>query len=217
MTQICKFSTKPATIVDGGYKRGQYIVWLNLSVSENQDTEVNPLDKFESVTDRLVLSSHSIISFIEAVEDKHLAIASNEEIAAILTYFQMESDIESWKAIRQKQIRGYDQTEKVNCFYLAGQPLWLDKATRVGLVNSVSAEKRDGCTITDLWFGNIMIQLPVDDALSKLDKIELYAKQCYNVTARHIADIEKINSIEELRDYDITSDYPPFLELNITE
>lgn len=62
-----------------------------------------------------------------------------------------------------------------------------------------------------------MIQLPVDDALSKLDKIELYAKQCYNVTARHIADIEKINSIEELRDYDITSDYPPFLELNITE
>ncbi len=216
MKQICRFNTRPSTIVDGGYKKGRYTVWLNLSVSEIQEQE-NQSERFESITDRLVLSNNNVASFLKAVDEKHLAIATNEEVMAILQYFQAETDIESWKAIRQLQVKGYDQTDKVNCFYLAGQPLWLDKATRVGLVNSVSAEKRDGCQITDLWFDNIMIQLTVDDALTKLDKIELYAKSCYNVTAKHIAEIEQLNSLNELQQYDITADYPPFLELNINE
>lgn len=216
MKQICRFNTRPATIVNGGYKKGRYIVWLNLSVSEISEQD-NQSEKFESITDRLLLSDHNVASFLEAVDEKHLAVATNDELMSILRYFQSENDIESWKAIRQLQIKGYDQTDKVNCFYLAGQPLWLDKATRVGLVNSVSAEKRDGSKSTDLWFGNIMIQLQVDDALAKLDKIELYAKSCYNVTAKHIAEIEQINSVNELQQYDITADYPPFLELNINE
>lgn len=214
MKQICRFNTRPATIVNGGYKKGRYTVWLNLNVSEIPEQD-NQSERFESITDRLVLSDNNVASFLNTVDEKHLAIATNEELMAILQYFKSENDIESWKAIRQLQIKGYDQTDKVNRFYLAGQPLWLDKATRVGLVNSVSAEKRDGCKTTDLWFDNIMIQLPVDDALTKLDKIELYAKSCYNVTARHIAEVERANTIEELQIYDITVDYPPFLELNI--
>lgn len=216
MKQICRFNTRPATIVDGGYKKGRYTVWLNLSVSEIGKPDIDS-EKFESITDRLVLSNNSVASFLEVVDEQHLAIASNDELMSILKYFQSENDIESWKAIRRKQIKGYDQTEKVNCFYLSGLPLWLDKATRVGLVNSISAEKREGNEVTDLWFESIMIQLPVDDALAKLDKIELYAKNCYNVTASHIAEIEQIDNLEELQQYDITAEYPPFLELQINQ
>lgn len=216
MKQICRFNTRPATIVDGGYKKGRYTAWLNLSVSEIGKPDIDS-EKFESVTDRLVLSNNSVASFLEVVDEQHLAIASNDELMSILKYFQSENDIESWKAIRRKQIKGYDQTEKVNRFYLSGLPLWLDKATRVGLVNSISAEKREGNEVTDLWFESIMIQLPVDDALAKLDKIELYAKNCYNVTASHIAEIEQIDNLEELQQYDITAEYPPFLELQINQ
>lgn len=216
MTQICRFNTRPATIVSGSYKKGRQIVWLNLSVSEIPEQD-NQLEQFESITDRLVLLEHDITSFLKEVNEKHLAIATNDELHEILKFFQSENDVESWKAIRTLQIQGYDQTDKVNCFYLAGQPLWLDKATRVGLVNSISAEKRDGCEITDLWFGNIMIQLPVEDALNKLDKIELYAKNCYNVTAKHIAKIEQINDLKTLQQYDITAGYPAFLKLEINE
>lgn len=216
MKQICRFNTRPATIVDGGYKKGRYTVWLNLSVSEIGKPDIDS-EKFESITDRLVLSNNSVVSFLEVVDEQHLAIASNDELMSILKYFQSENDIESWKAIRRKQIKGYDQTEKVNRFYLSGLPLWLDKATRVGLVNSISAEKREGNEVTDLWFESIMIQLPVDDALAKLDKIELYAKNCYNVTASHIAEIEQIDNLEELQQYDITAEYPPFLELQINQ
>lgn len=214
MKQICRFNTSPATIVDGGYRKGRYTVWLNLSVSEIEESGIEP-EKFESITDRLVLSNNSVTSFLEVVDEQHLAIATNDELMNILKHFQSENDIESWKAIRRKQIEGYDQTDKVNRFYLAGQPLWLDKATRVGLVNSIQAEKRDGIAITDLWFGNIMIQLPVDEALAKLDRVELYAKSCYNVTARHIALIELTDTLQELQQFDITADYPPFLELEI--
>lgn len=216
MKQICRFNTRPATIVDGGYKKGRYTVWLNLSVSEIGKPDIDS-EKFESITDRLVLSNNSVASFLEVVDEQHLAIASNDELMSILKYFQSENDIESWKAIRRKQIKGYDQTEKVNRFYLSGLPLWLDKATRVGLANSISAEKREGNEVTDLWFESIMIQLPVDDALAKLDKIELYAKNCYNVTASHIAEIEQIDNLEELQQYDITAEYPPFLELQINQ
>ena len=216
MKQICRFNTRPATIVDVGYKKGRYTVWLNLSVSEIGKPDIDS-EKFESITDRLVLSNNSVASFLEVVDEQHLAIASNDELMSILKYFQSENDIESWKAIRRKQIKGYDQTEKVNRFYLSGLPLWLDKATRVGLVNSISAEKREGNEVTDLWFESIMIQLPVDDALAKLDKIELYAKNCYNVTASHIAEIEQIDNLEELQQYDITAEYPPFLELQINQ
>lgn len=216
MKQIYRFNTRPATIVDGGYKKGRYTVWLNLSVSEIGKPDIDS-EKFESITDRLVLSNNSVASFLEVVDEQHLAIASNDELMSILKYFQSENDIESWKAIRRKQIKGYDQTEKVNRFYLSGLPLWLDKATRVGLVNSISAEKREGNEVTDLWFESIMIQLPVDDALAKLDKIELYAKNCYNVTASHIAEIEQIDNLEELQQYDITAEYPPFLELQINQ
>lgn len=214
--QLCKFNIRPDTIVNGGLKKGRYIVWLNLNVVE-ANAQDDTLEPFESFTDRLILSNHDITSFLEAVDEKHIAIATNDEIMAIMQYFKVESDIQSWKAIRQLQIKGYDQTENVNKFYLIGQPLWLDKATRVGLVNSISAEKRSGCLLTDLWFGNTMIQLPVDEALSKLDQIELYAKECYNVTAKHIADVEQTDSIQELQEYDITLDYPSFLELNIIE
>lgn len=216
MTQICRFDSRPATIVSGSYKKGRQIVWLNLGVSELSEPN-SQSEKFESLTDRLVLVNHDISSFLKAVDEKHLAIATNEELMKIMKFFQSENDIESWKAIRALQIKGYDQTDNVNRFYLAGLPLWLDKATRVGLVNSISAEKRDGCENTDLWFGNIMIQLPVDDALEKLDKVELYAKNCYNVTAKHIAEIEQIDNLVALQEYDITTEYPPFLQLEINK
>lgn len=216
MTQICRFDSRPATIVSGSYKKGRQIVWLNLSVAELSEPN-NQSENFESLTDRLILLNHDITSFLKAVDEKHLAIATNEELMEILKFFQSENDIESWKSIRALQIKGYDQTDNVNRFYLAGLPLWLDKATRVGLVNSISAEKRDGCENTDLWFGNIMIQLPVDDALDKLDKVELYAKNCYNVTAKHIAEIEQIDNLVALQEYDITAEYPPFLQLEINK
>ena len=38
--------------------------------------------------------------------------------------------------------------------------------------------------------------------------LELYALECYNVTAAHKADIEALTTVEEVVAYDYESDYP---------
>lgn len=95
--------------------------------------------------------------------------------------------------------------------------MWLDKATRVGLVNSIQIEKNTGRNITTLWYQGSQFQLPVDIALSLLTQVELYALDCYNVTAKHLADIEVAESVENLQQFDIRADYPQRLDLKLTE
>ena len=217
MRQICKFNMKPPTINDGGYKKGKWIVWLNLSVLEIEQPESERNEHFQAVTDRLVLASRSITAFLDAVEPEHIALATKEELEATLNHFQSYNDIEAWKSIRKVQIQGYDSSEKVNRFYLDDLQLWLDKSTRVGLVNSITIEKKAKRATTCLWFGSHNINMDVDTALDALFQLELYALSCYNVTAQHLAWVEQCESIDELRSFDICSDYPEALQFKITE
>ena len=56
----------------------------------------------------------------------------------------------AWLAIEKRvkvaAIVEYDKSENVNVFELNGMRAWLDKATRVGLVNSLNIEKEAGRT-----------------------------------------------------------------------
>lgn len=211
MKQICKFNELPATINNGGYKKGRWIVWLNLSVSENTSAEKVESEngwKYASQTDRLVLSDNSVAGLLAEADPIHLALATTEEVEAILTYFHAENDLESWRMLRKAQVQGYDSSDKVNCFYLGELPMWFDKATRVGLVNSLNIEKAAGREISELWFDYNKIDINVDLALKLLAALELYAKDCYGVTASHIATIESAQTVEELRNFNIGADYP---------
>lgn len=107
-----------------------------------------------------------------------------------------------------EQIEAYDTSEAVNSFTLQGKQMWLPKETRVGLMNSLSIEKAAGKTDTVLWFGNESYVLPIDTAMQMLSALELYALDCYNVTAAHKADIEALTTVEEVVAYDYESDYP---------
>lgn len=213
MKQICRFNSRPATITDGGHKKGRWIIWLNLNVSELEVLDENQSERFQSVTERLVLDSNSIFSFLNVVEPAHIALATSDELAAILDYFQAYDNVEAWKVIRKIQVQGYDCSDKVNCFYLNGFPLWLDKATRVGLVNSITIEKNVKRTATCLWFGSRCINVNVDVALAALSQLELYAHECYNVTAQHLVQIEQCETVDELYSFDISADYPEMLRI----
>jgi len=211
MIQICKFNTKPATINNGGHKKGRWIVWLNLQVSEIKQPEENQYERFQSMTERLMLADRSLSAFLDVVEPAYIAEATTEELEAILHFFQVENDIEAWKSIRKVQIQGYDSSGNVNRFYLDGLALWLDKATRVGLVNSISIEKKAKRGTTCLWFGSHNVNMNVDAAIEALYQLELYALNCYNVTAQHLVQIEQCESVDELRSFDIRADYPEML------
>lgn len=45
--------------------------------------------------------------------------------------------------------------------------------------------------------------------------IEVYAKDCYNVTATHQAEVNKLTTIEEVEAYDYKTGYPEKLNLKV--
>lgn len=106
------------------------------------------------------------------------------------------------------EILQHDSSDNVNLFYVGEYPMWLDKATRVGLKLRFEAELENAMTETTLWYNGIPFQLNLDVAMKMLHAIELYASACYDVTQRHLYMIEKFNSIEELEAYDYTKGYP---------
>ena len=123
-----------------------------------------------------------------------------------VSFFDNTLDVIKEEAI--EQITEYDQSEDVNSFTLQGKQMWLPKETRVGLVNSVTIEKNAGKETTVLWFGGEKYELPVDTALQMLSALELYALECYNVTAAHKAAVNAIESVEDVVAYDYTQGYP---------
>lgn len=105
-------------------------------------------------------------------------------------------------------IKEYDKSEGVNSFTLNGKHAWLDKATRVGLVNSMTIEKGAGRTETELWLNGEMFKFNIDDVLKMLAVVELYAKECYNVTEQHIANVMEMTDVNRIWNYNYTKGYP---------
>ena len=120
-------------------------------------------------------------------------------------------------AIKNKleEITKYDVSENVNGFIYNGNTYWLDKATRVGLMNSTEILKEAGETTTTLWLGSLHVTFPVDDIIDMLSRLEIYALQCYNVTAQHKAAVSELTTIEAVEEYDITADYPQKLDFSL--
>lgn len=108
----------------------------------------------------------------------------------------------------RNKIQQYDSSSEVNIFYMGGHPMWLDKATRVGLMLRFQAEQSVGKVETTLWCGSTMYTLSITDALNMLMALELYASECYDVTQSHIANINKLQTIEELEQYNFRIGYP---------
>lgn len=113
------------------------------------------------------------------------------------------------------EINAYDTSTAVNGFKLNGNVFWLDKATRVGLMNSTEITKATGQETTDLWMDDVKLTIPCDTVIKLLSAIELYALECFNTTARHKAEVRKLKTVEEVEKYDIKEGYPKQLEITI--
>lgn len=105
-------------------------------------------------------------------------------------------------------IEKYDSSPEVNSFYIGDMQMWLDKATRTGLMLRFQAEQMAGQEQTTLWYGAHQFTLPIADAMGMLYALELYASKCYDNTQRHLAAVESLTTIEEVKAYDYTTGYP---------
>ena len=114
-----------------------------------------------------------------------------------------------------KQIETYDTSSAVNGFVLNGAVVWLDKATRVGLMNSTTIAKAMGQATTTLWLGDTKLEVGCDMAIQLLSALEMYALECFNVTAAHKKAVAELTDIGEVLSYDYTKGYPEKLMMNV--
>lgn len=140
------------------------------------------------------------------------------EVQKAFTEFSAKMDalkLKQAKVDKIAEIAAYDISDKVNGFVLNGLLVWLDKATRVGLMNSTTIAKAAGQETTTLWLGGLKLVVDCDKAIQLLSALEMYALECFNVTASHKAAVCKLKSIEEVEAYDFKTGYPKMLEMSV--
>ena len=127
-----------------------------------------------------------------------------------------EKDVlNSAKAAVLAEIEKHDTSSAVNGFMLNGLRVWLNKDTRVGLMNSTSIAKAMGQPTTTLWLGDMKLVVECDKAIQLLSALEMYALECFNVTAAHKKAVAEMSTVESVLAYDYTAGYPEMLEMRV--
>lgn len=112
-----------------------------------------------------------------------------------------------------EQIDKYDTSPSVNGFMLNGQKVWLNKDTRVGLMNGVSVAKACGMERMSLWIDGMEYVMDVARLEDLLVKVEVYAMGCYNVTAGHRMAVSGLTKLEDVLGYDFKAGYPQMVSV----
>ena len=120
------------------------------------------------------------------------------EIQKAFAEFSVKMDalkLKQAKVDKIAEIAAYDTSSSVNGFVLNGLLVWLDKATRVGLMNSTTIAKNMGQEKTTLWLGSYQLEVDCDKAIQLLSELEMYALECFNVTAAHEKAVSELDII----------------------
>lgn len=152
--------------------------------------------------DEIVIKANGMQT-INPTEQMILADGWTEYVAPIYTPTFAEI-----KQSKVEEIIAYDSSSAVNEFSIGGVPMWLDKATRAGLLLRFEAEGKVGRTETTLWNDGQSYTLPLEQAQQILIALELYASACYDNTQSHIAEVQKLESKDAVESYDYTTGYP---------
>lgn len=149
-----------------------------------------------------------------------MAVSSfdEEEVRKAFVEFTAKMDalkLEQAKADKIAEIIAYDKSPAVNAFYLNGEQHWLDFNLRDRVFDGNERIAYKGREETSLWLDGKCFVMPIAAAQDLICTIEVYAKDCYNVTATHQAEVNKLTTIEEVEAYDYKTGYPEKLNLKV--
>ena len=197
-------------VVDGDIYR---VAWAKtMQIEKTEDGQ----EKESSLCDYM-LERYDYKSSMDLVLNDILASgeqASMEEIREISEGLGAEP-LEYMKKAMLYYIDMYDLSSAVNSFVLNGMEVWLDKATRVGLMNSTTIAKSMGQQKTTLWLGRYQLEVECDKAIQLLSALEMYALKCFNVTAIHKKTVNELDNINAILTYNYKSDYPDKLKMEV--
>jgi hypothetical protein len=159
---------------------------------------------------KIVLNSGKVYT----LEDFYLSnLLKNDELLneldmktlpeTFLNVFGVEC-LDSYKPILLKKIELYDQSQAVNSFIYKGTPYWLDKQQRACM--KMVAES--GLENIEIVFNNQTEILPAAFVKQFLTNLEVYAYQCYVMTAKHLQNASELWNPTDILNYDFTAGYP---------
>lgn len=126
----------------------------------------------------------------------------------------VQDDLAKHKRDKIREIEVYNVSKNVDGFFYNGVLMWLDKHTRTSLVNTLNSADIVGREQINIWYSGMYITLRIEEARQLLAALEIYATDCYNVTAQHKVAVNNMTSIEEVDAFDVTADYPQRLNFN---
>lgn len=128
-----------------------------------------------------------------------------------------KSRVDEVRARVLAEIEAYDKSENVNGFTYNGKTLWLSKEERLSLIDRFGRELEEGVEQTNLFYGGEAIPLAPADALILVKMVSSYADKCFDQTQKHLNNVNRLSTVEELEGYDYTTGYPDKLNLQTKE
>lgn len=130
-----------------------------------------------------------------------------------------EQLLERAKQEKIAELEAYDASDAVNGFIIRTEggdvTEWLDTYKRNNAFRAIDSAKKLGDESISFAIGDIPVTLTVTTAEIYLARVEKYAVTCTNVTARHKAAINALDSVEAVEAYDFSTGYPERLTFEI--
>jgi hypothetical protein len=156
-----------------------------------------------------------VIEIVERQEEIEVSVYESKYVEVKKFNKEEINALDLMKELVIEEITAYDTSSEVNSFYLGNTRVWIDKETRVGLMNSTTIQKTAGQTTTTLWMGTKPITIDCDLAIQMLGALEMYALDCFNKTAEHKKNVSVLKTVSEVANYDYTREYPEKLKFNL--
>lgn len=131
-----------------------------------------------------------------------------------------DSNLNQVKEAKLIEINSYDKSKDVESFYINDKRLWLTKEQRSAIDRQIIARENNSLndiTLSFLTDNNEMIFFTIDNTKAKgmLDLLEIYAGDALNATNKHIQNILKLTTVEDINNYNYTTNYPDKLNFKI--
>lgn len=108
-----------------------------------------------------------------------------------------------------QNIEYYDNSSEVNGFTINNDVEgWFTPDERSNYRSSIDAAKLLQVPSLSFYVGDMLLEVTPTQAEYMLAQVQLYADQCYMVTKQHKLDVEAMETIEEVDEFDYTADYP---------
>lgn len=112
------------------------------------------------------------------------------------------------KAEKIAQIEYYDASDNVEQFTINGTPMWLGHELRQQIRTSAEAYQSIGAETMTKVFNGAEFTFPIAVWIQMLNALEVYAADALNATERHKINVNSMDNVQDVIDYDYTTGYP---------